>query len=75
MTVELSVKIGENSSLEKRIFCKVNTADDVTRLELKQVSYTIFDVFIKSYHDLLRLGEIIARISVKFQASDQLNWN
>lgn len=34
MTIELGIEIGEQSSLEKRIFGKINTSDNMTRLEL-----------------------------------------
>lgn len=42
VAVELSVQVGEETALEERILCEVDTADNVARLELKDIS----DLFI-----------------------------
>lgn len=34
VAVELGVQVGEETALEERVFCEIDTADDVTRLEL-----------------------------------------
>ena len=34
MTIELGIEIGEQTALEERIICEIDTADNVTRLEL-----------------------------------------
>lgn len=44
VTVQLSVQVGEQTALQKRVFGEVNTADNVTRLELFAVSLEIHSV-------------------------------
>ena len=38
VTVELGVKVGEDTSLKERIICEIDTSNDVTRLELAFLS-------------------------------------
>jgi hypothetical protein len=49
VTVDLCVEVREDAALEQRVFAKVDTADNVPRLE----------------HDLLSLGKIVGRVRVQ----------
>jgi hypothetical protein len=51
VTVQLSVQVGKQTALQERVFSEVNTADNVTRLELFAVSLQIHSV----------IGSLIAR--------------
>jgi hypothetical protein len=68
VTVQLSVQVGKQTALQERVFSEVNTADNVTRLELFAVSLQIHSVIgslIAPYHNLFGLSEIIARVAVQ----------
>lgn len=79
IAVQLSIEVGENTSLKQWIFSKVNTTDDVARLKL----WLLVRGYLKStkptYHDLLGLGKVIYRVAVELHFSewgnrDIFNW-
>src|SRR5690242_13081233 len=59
MTIQLSVEVGEQTSLQQRIFRKINATNHVSNLE----------------HDLLSLGKVVSRITVQCELSKRRERN
>jgi len=81
MTIQLSVQVWVNSTLEQWIVWEVNSANDMTWLELIWISMgklyeKVDQCFTKrTYHDLFRFSKIVRRISVELHNSKQCDWD
>lgn len=73
VTVELGIKVRKDTSLQQRIFGKVDTANNVARLELSGLAKLLgglFDMF--THHDLLSLSEIVDGVCVQLHNTNRL---
>ena len=78
VSVQLSVQVRVHSSLEERVLGNVNTADEVTRLKLQTLKLALRKPVKRGariYHDLLSLGEVVARVAVQSQLSERRERN
>lgn len=76
VTVELGIKVRKDTSLQQRIFGKVDTANNVARLELSGLAKLLGDLFdMFTHHDLLSLSEIVDWVCVQLHNTNRLERN
>ena len=75
VAIQLSVEVGEQTTLEKRILGKVDTTNNVARLELSTLVGNDSSTGRSAYHDLLCLGKVVQWITVELHFSERSNWN
>ena len=76
VTVELSIKVRKDSSLQQRIVGEVDTANNVSRLELLKLDNWTWSVLnVSTHHNLLSLGEIVDWVRIQFHNTKRLKGN
>lgn len=77
VTVELGVEVGKEAALEEGVVGEVDAADDVAGLELGLYQYCISIVVRarRTYHGLLGLGKVVARVAVELHLTQRRDGN
>lgn len=76
VTVELSIKVRKDTSLQQRVIGEVDTANDVARLELLElVNQSCRVSNMSTHHNLLSLGKIVDWVGIQFHNTKRLERN
>lgn len=76
VTVELSIKVRKDASLQQRVVGEVDTANNVSRLELLELVTLSCSVSnMSTHHNLLSFGEIVDWVGIQLHDTKRLERN